>query len=167
MGIKEKVLGKDEAKEKREALGMEVVRMDVGKPEQGPLPQELINQLGKEYYLLVDDLTLKQLDEDEQLKHLIPAVSHLNRTTKIRRRDAEIQMLEMECLFDIHTMQMEEDKFDHKGWAKLQALQIFGKDTIHDKIEGHRGKLISDQIRIIEARVVAEKKKRLLPSGGE
>lgn len=150
--------------EERKVLGSDLARADAMRPEHGPLPQELINQLGKEYYLLVDDLTLALLHASPQFQFLIPAFSHLSRTTRITRKDAQIQMLEMECMFDEHTMQMEEDDFDHEGWAEIRSYLMFGKDVINDKVDGHRGRLITDKIKILEARVMAEKKRGMLPS---
>lgn len=132
---------------------------EITKPMQPPTSQEVLNAMGSQYYLLMDDLTLEQVVHDPETVHMIPAISQLNRTTKVTPSQAELQMLDYEYLMLIHNVNMDEDDFDARGWSKMEALKLHCNAIVYDQIDGHRAKLLTETKKIIEAQLKEAKEK--------
>ena len=121
---------------------------------------EMIYSLGRSVYMVLDPDVSDILKEEgnSQLAALIPAFSHLNRTTNIDKKQAELLTLDYEYLTLIHKLNMNEDEYENVGWAKLESLKIFAMGIISDAFHGWKGKLVTEQIKII--RTELEKKKK-------
>jgi hypothetical protein len=126
-------------------------------------PEELQKELAQSYHLQYDDMTLSQIDEDPQLRYLLPALSPLNRTSKIpNKRLAEMARLDMEYVLLLHQFSLNEADLDLHGWAKLESLRIFGLSSVNDQVDGYRGKLVTEKIKEVRVGVVEKKKEGLI-----
>jgi hypothetical protein len=124
---------------------------------------ELQRDLAQSYYLQVDNLTLELIKSDPQLSYLVPAFSHLNRTSKIPdKRLAEMARLDIEYILLLHELNASEDELELSGWAKLEALRIFGLSSVNDQLEGYRGKLVTEKIKEVRVRLEQKKKEGIL-----
>jgi hypothetical protein len=152
--------GKNKEKEKRDEEYLETQGLtETGRPSSStPLPQEYLASLGTSYYLLMDEDVHGMLKRNNELKGLLPAYSHLNRTTKITPKQAELLKLDYDFVILIHELNMDEDAYETTLWSTLEGLQIYGANMISDAIEGWRGKLVTEQIKVI--RTVLERGQR-------
>lgn len=125
-----------------------------------PLPEDYVYSLGRSVYMIMDPEVSEMLKDDgnPQLKSLIPAFSHLNRTTAIGEKEARLLLLQYEYIGLIHTLNMDEDEYENKGWALLEALEIFARNIVADARHGWKGRLVTEQIKIIKTEI--EKKKK-------
>lgn len=131
--------------------------------EQSNQPQmsdEMISSLGRSVYMVMDpEVTAILNDKDKpQFQALLPAFSHLNRTTRIGKKQAELLTLNYEYLSLIHKLNMPEDDYENVGWALLESLKIFASGIISDAFEGFKAKVVTEQIKIIRTELERKKK---------
>ena len=126
-------------------------------------PQEYLQSLGRSVYMVMDpDVSSIFNDEEKvQFQALLPAFSHLNRTTNIGKKEAELLELDYEYLTLIHKLNMNEDEYETTGWALLESLKIFAKGIISDAFHGWKGRLVTEQIKIIRTELEKKKKRTL------
>lgn len=163
MGLLRRDKKKDEDEEYMQNLAL---------TEQGrqTLPEDQLASLGRSVYMIMDpevtailnpvDAKGRIIDDPKlsQFRSLIPAFSHLNRTTNIDKRDATLLMLDYEYLDIIHTLNMKEDNYENEGWALLESLKIFARNIVADSFHGWKGRIMTEQIKIIKTEI--EKKKK-------
>lgn len=127
---------------------------------QPQMSDEMIYSLGRSVYMVMDPEVTGILNAEgkDQFNALVPAFSHLNRTTNIDKKQAELLTLNYEYLSLIHKLNMKEDDYENVGWALLESLKIFAGGIISDAFHGWKGKLVTEQIKII--RTELEKKKK-------
>jgi len=149
--------GKKE-EEQDEQFGKEMAGIEHG--HQPPMSDEMIYSLGRSVYMVMDPevTAILNADGNKQFNALLPAFSHLNRTTNIDKKQAELLGLNYEYLSLIHKLNMKEDEYENVGWALLESLKIFASGIISDAFHGWKGKLVTEQIKII--RTELEKKKK-------
>jgi hypothetical protein len=126
------------------------------------LTEDYVNSLGRSVYMVMDPDVMKILNDDDQLKTLIPAASHLNRLTKKDRGAMQLDMLDYEFLLMIHKLNMKEDEYETSGWAKLQAFIPFFRNLVYDSVDGFKAKVVTEQIKVIKAEL-EKKRKKVLP----
>jgi len=102
--------------------------------------------------LMEDEKVLEIVEGDDDLRDLIPILSRLNRTTRISRDEYELLSLEVDLIFEMKMAAMNEDKFEMKHWAKLQALRFYIQMALRDAVDGWRGRLITERHRRISIR---------------
>lgn len=138
---------------------MGIAHAEAARPTPG-LTEDYLRSLGRTAYMLMDSEVSGILNDDKNpnFKSLIPAFSHLNRTTNIGNKEAELLMLDYEYINIIHTLNMKEDLYENDGWATLESLKIFARNIIADAYKGWKGKILTEQIKVI--RTELEKKKR-------
>jgi len=154
-----KIFNRGNKKEKEMRTEEALVNMalaDVSKAEN--VPQEVIQSIGQSAYMIMDPDVTDLLRDDEQLKHLQPAFSHVNRTTNIGKREIELQELQYDYIMLVHKVSMNEDNYESSGWAKLIALRIFADGILSDANHGWKGKLVTDQIKTL--RTILERRQK-------
>ncbi len=119
----------------------EAVRGAEGQPVS---PDETSEMLGQLYYLLKDEQALSMLLGDEHLRHLLPSVSHLSRTSIADDKSI--------MLAKLHFRRALRLAIAKKG-TTLQNLSAFdswlnyGYAAIDDRNKGWRGRLATERIK--------------------
>lgn len=126
-----------------------------------PLTEDYIASLGRSVYMVMDPEVTKILNENDQLKSLIPAFSHLNRVSRIGKGEAELLEFDYEYMFLLHTLTMNEDEYETKEAERIEALKLHSRFIIHDSFGGWKGNLVTEQIKTIRTELEKTKKKRL------
>ena len=125
-------------------------------------PEEFQTMMAQIYYFLKDDVVLKMFWEDPRLKPLIPAVSHLIRTSRL---DKDRNIMEMKLrwkravrlqLFVTGTTRKMSDM------ALFDVLVNFGYSVIEDQRRGWRGKLTAERVKTYKIEGGAAKRKKFL-----
>lgn len=137
---------------------------------QTPMTEDYVYSLGRSVYMIMDPEVTAMLNPTDdngkpkpsQFRSLIPAFSHLNRLSNIDKQQKELLTLDYEFLILIHKLNMNEDQYESVGWAELESLKIFAQNMVSDSFHGWKGKLVTEQIKIIRAEL-EKKKKGLLP----
>ena len=127
---------------------------------EGALSQEdLVEKLAQVYYLLKDTDVLNILKADEEkdrLRKLIPALSHLVRTTNITN---EKTITEMKIRWRIAVRRVIFIDTENPGtMAEYHSWLNFGYAVIEDTRKGWRGKLATERIRTFKIEGAAQKK---------
>jgi len=126
-----------------------------------PLTEDYIASLGRSVYMVMDPEVTNILNENDQLKSLIPAFSHLNRVSRIGKGEAELLEFDYEYMFLLHTLTMNEDEYETKEAERIEALKLHSRFIIHDSFGGWKGNLVTEQIKTIRTELEKTKKKRL------
>lgn len=145
---------KDKKPDADEEFTRDMAMSEAGQREQ--VDADYLYSLGRSIYMIHDPQL--ELKDDDQFNELYPAFSMLNRTTNIGNLDRELLLLDYEALLLINKINMNEDEYENKGWAKLEALKIFARYMVSDSFHGWKGRLVTEQIKIIRAEL--EKKKK-------
>lgn len=127
---------------------------------EGALSQEdLVEKLAQIYYLLKDTDVLnilKAKKEENRLQKLIPAISHLVRTTNINN---EKTIIEMKIRWRIAVRRVIFIDTSNPGtMAEYHAWLNFGYAVIEDTRKGWRGKLATERIRTFKIEGSARRK---------
>lgn len=121
---------------------------------------DFLYSLGRSIYMIQDPILVNVLLEDDEFKAMYAAFSQLNRTTNIGNLDRELLLLDYEALLLINKLNMDEDKYENLGWAKMEALKIFARYMVSDSFHGWKGRLVTEQIKIIRTELEKKKKGR-------
>lgn len=111
------------------------------------------------YFVTDDEKLLKAVVNDKDLKPLLPLYSRLLRLTKIDQREKELFQTDVDLIIGTMEADMDEDEYDARGWAKLQAHSVFLKTMINDSHKGFKMRLLS-RLRKEIVFTEEEKKKR-------
>lgn len=125
---------------------------------EGTLAQEdLVERLAQVYYLLKDADISRLLSQDpERMKKLLPALSHLLRTTNIVD---EKTIIEMKVRWRIAVRRVLFVDAENPGtMAEFHSWINFGYAAIEDTRRGWRGKLATERIRTFKIEGQAPKK---------
>lgn len=163
--------GKDKKKQKEAAIeySREQGLADSYRGSGGlPLTEDYIASLGRSVYMVMDpEVTalINPVDKkgnpiETPLRSLLPAFSHLNRVSRIGKREAEILALRYRILLLMHKIDMTEDEYENEGGALLDSLEIFATHMIHDSFDGWKGNLVTEQIKTIRTELGEKKQKR-------
>ena len=105
-------------------------------------------QISDTHFLSKDIDVLREVKKDNDLKEFLPLISHLNRTSRLGREQAELYKLEAESLVLMKEATMDEDKYEINGWVKLRSFLTFVKMLYDDTVGGWRGRLVTERRRI-------------------
>ena len=113
-------------------------------------PYEAAKAAERERLMLGDERTARFLDIHPEFHAFIPALAPVNRTTKhISKRDAMIAWLDFQILFTMEEMCMRPEAYEAGGLEILQGLEIFASTQISDGFEGWKGRILTEQKKII------------------
>jgi len=139
-----------------------VVYSDMQSP--SGISEDMLHSLGRTSLLMtsddVDSLLGQGLSEKAPATvALIPAFAGVNRTCKIMgKKDAKILLLKYRLIRLLFEAQMNEDDFNEKGWNFMEALDIYAHGIVADMVEGWKGNLITEQVKVIRTELKKEKK---------
>jgi len=124
-------------------------------------PEEFFQTQYATYSLLKDEMVFEQLLQDSNAKILLPALSHLLRTTNITDKNAvKYMMLTWEIACRLTFLVNEPPNLVNQ--AKFEAWLMFGRAAIHDAEQGWRGKLVTERIKIFKLENEEKKRRKLL-----
>lgn len=130
---------------------------------QGAMPEEQMNALGQLYYMMKDDQVTYILWENKQLRNLIPAFSPLNQMSNISEKEARIRRLKYKLLLLKQKGYMNTKKYAEGGATLISSLDLLSRTYTTDAVHGWKGKILTEQTKIIRTEVVKRKKKGMLP----
>jgi len=136
------------------ALASEQEEIGVGMP-----------QVNDTYFLTKDENVIQLLRTDPDLKDFAPLIiSHLNRTTRLSREEAQLLELEIENIITMKETSINEDDYEIGKWAKFEALLFHVRLMLRDAVGGWRGRLVTERRRItrIERARAEEQRRRWL-----
>lgn len=151
-----KNIGRQKPPPTDEVYQVETALADVSKT---PHTEDFLHALGQSALMIIDPEVLTQLLSDARYKGLIPAFSHLNRISNIGKLEAKLLEYDYEALIITSKMEMDEDKYNARDWKFLQSLGMHARFIIHDSFNGHKAKMISEQIRVIRTELSKVKTK--------
>lgn len=130
--------------------------------EGGVPPDEFAMMLAQAHYLYKDDDVAKILKEDERLKNLVPALSHLIRTSRFTD-DRLIKEMKLRWRRAVRLkLLVLGGRTDVKSYAEFDAWCNFGYSVIEDARQGWRGKLVTERIRTYKIEGGEKKRKKFL-----
>jgi hypothetical protein len=125
---------------------MAIFEKSVQSSEMSPTsPDEQAQVLGHAYYLLKDEQTMALLLGDPQLTILLPALSHLVRTSRKDKHGIELAKLHWRRALRIQLLVKQRPALVNV--ARYDSWLIFGYTALDDTLEGWRGKLITERIK--------------------
>ena len=149
--------------DEEEAVRHHLLGMALGEDEGVVTPEEQAMILGQVYYLIKDEDVLNMIKQDKHLCKLLPAFSHLLRTSFIDNKTAHLMKLRLKRAFDLLLLEMDEDEIDLEGLAKIDALLNYAYAAIEDAKGGWRGKLVTERVKIFKIERGEKKKRRWWP----
>lgn len=124
-------------------------------------PEEFFQTQYTVYSLLKDEMVNEQLLNDPDARHLLPALSHLMRTTNIEDKVAiQYCLLTWEIACRLTFLVNKPPNLVNR--AKYEAWNLFGRAVIHDAEHGWRGKLVTERIKIFKLEGEEKKRRKLL-----
>lgn len=113
----------------------------------GAEPSERQAMLTQTYILAIDDEIERLAEKDTRVKKLLPALSHLVRTSRMVD-DKEIKRMklrwELACRM---TFLVTPQRSKVADYPEFLSWLNFGLSAINDQFQGWRGKLVTEQIR--------------------
>lgn len=123
--------------------------------------EDYYQYMGQIYYLVKDEETQALLREDPNMKVLMPALSHLLRTSNITdKKTVERMKIRWRRACRIQLMVMNSPNLVSQ--AKFDAWVNFGEAAIEDTIEGWRGRLVTERIKTYKVESSAPQRKKWL-----
>lgn len=123
--------------------------------------EDYYQYMGQIYYLVKDEEVQKLLREDPNMKVLMPALSHLLRTSNITdkttRREMKLRW-RRSCRLQLLVMSSP----NLVSIAKFDAWVNFGIAAIEDTDAGWRGRLITERIKTYKVETSAPPRKKIL-----
>jgi hypothetical protein len=108
--------------------------------------EDYYQYMGQIYYLVKDEEVFALMRSDPDLKELLPALSHLLRTSNITDKNViKAMMLRWRRACRIQLLVNKTPQLVSQ--AKFDAWLNFGYAAIQDAIEGWRGRLVTERIK--------------------
>lgn len=108
--------------------------------------EDYYQYMGQIYYLVKDEETQALLRDDPDLKELMPALSHLLRTSNFTDKNVVKEMkLRWRRACRIQLMVKKTPRLVSQ--AKFDAWVNFGYAAIEDAVDGWRGRLVTERIK--------------------
>jgi len=118
--------------------------------------EDYYQYMGQIYYLIKDEEVQQILRDDPNLKVLMPALSHLVRTSNFTDKNVIKEMkLRWRRACRIQLMVMQSPNLVSQ--AKFDALINFGYAAIEDARDGWRGRLVTERIKTYKIESVGQK----------
>lgn len=119
--------------------------------------EDYYQYMGQIYYLVKDEEVMEQIRSDPALKVLLPALSHLLRTSHFSDKIVIKEMkLRWRRACRIQLMVMNSPKLINQ--AKFDAWVNYGYAAIEDAVDGWRGKLVTERIKTYKIEGTPQKK---------
>lgn len=113
-------------------------------------PYEAVKNAERDKMMLGDQTLTKYILEHPEFHSFIPALAPVNRTTKhISKSDAEVMWLDFQILLCMEEMCMSPNDYENGALEFLQGLEIFIGPLISDGYEGWKGRITTEQKKII------------------
>jgi len=123
--------------------------------------EDYYQYMGQIYYLVKDEEVQQLLRDDPNMKVLLPALSHLLRTSNITDKKTILRMkLRWRRACRIQLMVMNSPNLISQ--AKFDAWVNFGVAAIEDTIEGWRGRLVTERIKTYKVETSSPQRKKFL-----
>lgn len=116
--------------------------------------------LGQSYHLTKDEQTFKQILGDPDLAPLLPTISHLLRTSNLERITVKEMKLRVRRALRIQLMVKKKPSLVSQ--AKFDSMVNFCYAAIEDTIQGWRGRLITERIKIHKLEQGTQRRRKIL-----
>lgn len=116
--------------------------------------------LGQSYHLTKDEQTFGQILGDPDLAVLLPTISHLLRTSNLDRKTVQEMKLRIKRALRIQLMVKRKPSLVSQ--AKFDAMVNFCYAAVEDTIQGWRGRLITERIKIHKLEAGTQKRRKIL-----
>lgn len=123
--------------------------------------EDYYQYMGQIYYLVKDEEVQNLLREDPNMIVLLPALSHLLRTSNITDKNT-IQRMKIRWRRACRIQLMVMNSPNLISQAKFDAWVNFGIAAIDDTIEGWRGRLVTERIKTYKVESSAPQRKKIL-----
>jgi hypothetical protein len=140
----------------RQQLEHDITVNESAQPSQEEL--ENANVVEKFAYVLVDDNVQYLLKNNTILMPLYPTFSLLNSTIRLTKIDAIILYCKVRFQLLLIAWNMDEEEYQTEGAITLESLKYYFYCRINEAIDGWKGRMITEQHKIIETQVRREKK---------
>jgi hypothetical protein len=155
-----KLFGRGKEQEKAdEEFSRGLIGAESQQPPDAFYTKEYIDSLNKSYLQVVDPRVYTILDKYPQLKSFIIAISPLNRLTNKDKTAMQLDTLDGDYLVLINKINTNEDDYENDLWGIYEALRMFMRNGNWDNIQGFKARIITEQTKIITARVEKPKNK--------
>lgn len=119
--------------------------------------EDYYQYMGQIYYLVKDEEVMQQLREDPKMKVLLPALSHLIRTSNFTDKRVIMEMkLRWRRSCRIQLMLCQSPNLVSQ--ARFDAWVNYGYAVIEDAVEGWRGRLVTERIKTYKIEGGTQKK---------
>jgi hypothetical protein len=122
-------------------------------------PEEAALVLGQSSYLLLDDGVFRSFKAFPEYILLLPALSHLNRTSNLSFTEAEVLKRRIKLIADIILFTKNEADIDLKEVAFIKSLLVYASCVMQDAVGGWRGKLLTERISTYRVETPTERRK--------
>lgn len=117
-------------------------------------PYNAIRIAERDKIMLTDQTLSQYLIQNPHFHAFIPALAAVNRTTKhISKSDAKVMWLDFQILHCMEEMCMSPEIFEAGALEFLQGLEIYEGSLISDGYEGWKGRIITEQKKIIATEI--------------
>jgi len=155
MGKLKDMLTRRKKDEKATEYQENVVLAEQNRP--GPSEEDYSKWLGRSVHSIRDQELVNLLILND-LEHLIPLVSHLNRLTKITEKDVELDRLNIEYIFLREECLMLEDNYQSGTAGLIKSLKFFADHIPTDSKDGFKAELLAYQMKIIRTELQEKRK---------
>lgn len=124
----------------------------------GPTMEDYHKWLGASLHSIIDSKVVELL-EDKDMEDLYPALSHLNRLTKIGKEDVVLDRLDLQFIFLRKKCVTNEADYEEKQGSLLRSLEFFANHIPSDAFEGFKAEIQAYQVKVLKTQI-EEKKKR-------
>lgn len=124
----------------------------------GPTMEDYNKWLGASLHSIIDTKVVELL-ETKDMEDLWPALSHLNRLTKIGKDDVVLDRLDLQFIFLRKKCVTDETEYEEKKGSLLRSLEFFANHIPSDAFEGFKAEIQAYQVKVLKTQI-EEKKKR-------
>jgi predicted nucleotidyltransferase len=107
--------------------------------------------LGKLQAMLKDE-NVDAVLKDSILEDFIFITSHVNSTINLDKKQAELKRLRLEQFVILKKLTMSQDDYESNGLESLMALRMYCHDRINETVNGWKGHLVTEQVKVIETK---------------
>lgn len=116
--------------------------------------------LGQSYHLTKDEQTFNQILQDPDLAVLLPTISHLLRTSNLEKITVKEMKLRINRSLRIQLMVKKSPTLVSQ--AKFDSMVNFCYAAVEDTLNGWRGRLITERIKIHKLEAGTQKRRKIL-----
>lgn len=127
-----------------------------------PMPagqDDFAQLLASSYFLMVDETSIGIAMADPELREMIPALSHLIRTSNLNPKTVELMKIQWRIICRMQLLVKKDAQL--ASYTKFLVWLNYGYACLEDAIGGWRGKLVTERIRTYKIETQTQKKGRL------